>query len=193
MSTTRTTPPFAGPASLPSLSRMRNVPIEELEALLATDDDLVDTAVIPALDFRKAVERAAAVGTPSTATPAARPAAKRPAMPPADDGANVETTEVPALDDVEPESATQPARPPFAHSLRSRHATPESKAAVRRNLIAVCCVVVSLVVVGVAVGLTGGWIVLGCYTLLVVVAAFVLHRINARYTPRHSRYTPLHA
>lgn len=193
MSNTRTMPPSSGPAALPSVSRTRNIPSEDLEAMLATDDDVVDTALIPTLAFRDAVEEAATSGTsPIASTSQATETAVVPAQ-------DAETAVVPAVDTSTPESANTPERdlerivPPVGHSLRSRHATPESRAAVRRNLIAVCCVVVSVVVIGVAAGLVGGWIALAVYALLVVVAAYALRRANARYAPRHSRYTARHA
>ncbi|NYF98494.1 hypothetical protein [Janibacter cremeus] len=193
MSNTRTMPPSSGPAALPSVSRTRNIPSEDLEAMLATDDDVVDTALIPTLAFRDAVEEAATSGTsPIASTSQATETAVVPAQ-------DAETAVVPAVDTSTPESANTPERdlerivPPVGHSLRSRHATPESRAAVRRNLIAVCCVVVSVVVIGVAAGLVGGWIALAVYALLVVFAAYALRRANARYAPRHSRYTARHA
>lgn len=193
MSTTRTMPPSSGPAALPSVSRTRNIRSEDLEAMLATDDDVVDTALIPTLAFRDAVEEAA---TPGKAAVASTTQATETAVAPAQDP---ETTVVPALDIAAPqteaatESDLERIVPPVGHSLRSRHATPESKAAIRRNLVAVCCVVVSVVVIGIAVGLVGGWIALAAYALLVVVAAYALRRANARYAPRHSRYTARHA
>ena len=188
MSTTRTTPP-SGPTELPSWSWTWNAPAEELEAMLATDDDVVDTALIPSLAYREAVEESA---TASASTVQAR----APKDAPAKD--EVETAVVPALapataDAATPEPEVEHVAPPVGHSLRSRHATPESKAAIRRNLIAVCCVAVSVVIVGIATGLVGGWIAVAAYTLLVAAAAFVLRRINARYAPKHSRYTPRHA
>lgn len=196
MSTTRTTPASSGPTALPSTSRTRNVPAEYLEAMLATDDDAVDTALIPTLAYRDAVEEAA---TPGTAPVAPTTQAAAPVAPAKD----AETAVVPAPDTAAPavdadearEAAAEAERatPPVGHSLRSRHATPESRAAVRRNLIAVCCVAVSVVILGIATGLVGGWIALAAYTLLVMVAAFVLRRINARYAPRHSRYSARHA
>ncbi|WP_338748931.1 hypothetical protein [Janibacter alittae] len=191
MSTTRTMPPSSGPTALPSVSRTRDIPSGDLEAMLATDDDVVDTALIPTLAFRDAVEEAATPGkAPVTSTTQASAVAS---------AQDAETTVVPAIDTPAPEGGATPESglervvPPVGHSLRSRHATPESRAAVRRNLIAVCCVVVSVVVIGIAVGLVGGWLALAAYALLVVVAAFALRRANARYAPRHSRYTARHA
>lgn len=168
MSTTRTTPP-SGPTELPSWSWTWNAPAEELEAMLATDDDVVDTALIPSLAYREAVEESATASESTVKTLA------------------------PATEEATPEAEVERVAPPVGHSLRSRHATPESKAAIRRNLIAVCCVAVSVVIVGIATGLVGGWIAVAAYTLLVAAAAFVLRRINARYAPKHSRYTPRHA
>lgn len=187
MSTTSTTPPTSGPTALPSASRARAVPAEDLEAMLATDDDVVETALIPTLAFRDAVEQSATPGkhpVASTTQAAGATTAARVATVPTFDAAPADTT---------PETAVERVLPPLGHSLRSRHATPESVAAVRRNLIAVCCVIVSVVAIGIAVGLVGGWITIAAYALLVVVAAYALRRANARYAPRHSRYTARHA
>ncbi len=189
MSTTSTTPPTSGPTTLPSASRARTIPAEDLEAMLATDDDVVDTALIPTLAFRDAVEE--------SATPGKDPVASTTQVVAATPAAQVATGRTldaaPAEADATPESDLERVVPPVGHSLRSRHATPESVAAVRRNLIAVCCVIVSVVAIGVAVGLVGGWIAVAAYALLVVVAASALRRANARYAPRHSRYTARHA
>nr|WP_257908208.1 hypothetical protein [Janibacter limosus] len=81
----------------------------------------------------------------------------------------------------------------MGHNLRSRHATPESVAAIRRNLVAIACVLVSVVVVGAALTWLAGWIAPGIYALVVVSAAIALRRTNARYSARHSRYAPRHA
>lgn len=187
MSTTRTTSPHSGPTDLPTWSGTWAVPAEDLEAMLATDDDVVDTALIPTLAFRDAVEESA---TPGASAVAAAPAEEAAATDTVEEEAATDTLEVaPAPASVEDE----PVAPPVGHNLRSRHATPESKAAIRRNLIAVCCVAVSVVIIGIAAGLVGGWIAVAAYTLLVVVAAVALRRANARYAPRHSRYTARHA
>lgn len=159
MSTARTTSVSTSPTDLPSWA----IPVEDLEAMLATDDDSVDTAAIPRLAFREAVEESATTSEITVATVEDTPA--------------------------EPEAVT----PPVGHSLRSRHATPESVAAIRRNLIAVASVLVSVVIIGAAATWIAGWIALGIYTLLVVAAAVAVRRVNARYAPRHSRYTPRHA
>lgn len=158
MSTARTTSVNTSPTDLPSWA----IPVEDLEAMLATDDDSVDTAAIPRLAFREAVEESATTSEITVATVASQ---------------------------AEPEAVT----PPVGHSLRSRHATPESVAAIRRNLIAVASVLVSVVIIGAAATWIAGWIALGIYTLLVVAAAVAVRRVNARYAPRHSRYTPRHA
>ncbi len=183
MSTTSTTPSTSGPTALPSVSRARTVPAEDLEAMLATDDDVVETALIPTLAFRDAVEQSASPGKdPVASTTQAAGATTGPAT--------TATVAAPTVDTVTtgteavPESDLERVVPPVGHSLRSRHASPESIAAVRRNLIAVCCVVVSVVAIGTAVGLVGGWM---------AVAAYALRRANARYAPRHSRYTARHA
>ena len=52
MSTARTTSPRTAPTDLPTWA----IQAEDLEAMLATDDDTVDTAVIPRLAYREAVE-----------------------------------------------------------------------------------------------------------------------------------------
>lgn len=159
MSTASTTSSRTAPTDLPTWA----IQTADLEALLATDDDTVDTAVIPRLAYRDAVEEAAAPGQ-----------------------SLVTVVESPR-DDVE-HVAT-----PVGHNLRSRHATPESVAAIRRNLVAIACVLVSVVVVGAALTWLAGWIALGIYALVVVSAAIALRRTNARYSARHSRYAPRHA
>ncbi|QBF44823.1 hypothetical protein [Janibacter limosus] len=159
MSTASTTSSRTAPTDLPTWA----IQTADLEAMLATDDDTVDTAVIPRLAYRDAVEEAAAPGQ-----------------------SLVTVVESPR-DDVE-HVAT-----PVGHNLRSRHATPESVAAIRRNLVAIACVLVSVVVVGAALTWLAGWIALGIYALVVVSAAIALRRTNARYSARHSRYAPRHA
>lgn len=159
MSTASTTSSRTAPTDLPTWA----IQTADLEAMLATDDDTVDTAVIPRLAYRDAVEEAAAPGQ-SLVTVVDSP-----------------------RDDVE-HVAT-----PVGHNLRSRHATPESVAAIRRNLVAIACVLVSVVVVGAALTWLAGWIALGIYALVVVSAAIALRRTNARYSARHSRYAPRHA
>lgn len=159
MSTARMTSSRTAPTDLPTWA----IQAQDLEAMLATDDDTVDTAVIPRLAYRDAVEEAAVPGQ-----------------------SQITAVEVPA-DDVE-HVAT-----PVGHNLRSRHATPESVAAIRRNLVAVACVLVSVVVIGAAATWLAGWIALGIYALVVVSAAVAIRRSNARYTARHSRYAPRHA
>ena len=159
MSTASTTSSRTAPTDLPTWA----IQTADLEAMLATDDDTVDTAVIPRLAYRDAVEEAAAPGQ-----------------------SLVTVVEFPR-DDVE-HVAT-----PVGHNLRSRHATPESVAAIRRNLVAIACVLVSVVVVGAALTWLAGWIALGIYALVVVSAAIALRRTNARYSARHSRYAPRHA
>lgn len=166
MSTARTTSTHTSPTGMPAWA----IPAEDLEAMLATDDDSVDTAAIPRLAFREAVEESAATSeAPVTTTTAAEPAPE--------EGADL------------PEAAT----PPVGHSLRSRHATPESVAAIRRNLVAVASVIVSVVLIGTAVTWLAGWIALAVYSLLVLGLAVAVRRANSRYAPRHSRYTPRHA
>ncbi len=164
MSTARTTSVTTSPTDLPAWA----IPVEDLEAMLATDDDSVDTAAIPRLAFREAVEESATTSELTVMTVAAE-------------------------DDTVGSAIAEPATPPVGHSLRSRHATPESVAAIRRNLIAVASVLVSVVIIGAAATWLAGWIALGIYTLLVVAAAVAVRRVNARYAPRHSRYTPRHA
>lgn len=159
MSTASTTSSRTAPTDLPTWA----IQTADLEAMLATDDDTVDTAVIPRLAYRDAVEEAAAPGQ-----------------------SLVTVVESPH-DDVE-HVAT-----PVGHNLRSRHATPESVAAIRRNLVAIASVLVSVVVVGAALTWLAGWIALGIYALVVVSAAIALRRTNARYSARHSRYAPRHA
>lgn len=161
MSTARTTTDRITPTDLPTWS----LQAQDLEAMLATDDDTVDTAVIPRLAYRDAVEESAAPGQ-TLVVPVATP---------------------------EGDAAAEPARTPIGHSLRHRHASPESVAAIRRNLIAVACVLVAVVVIGAAITWLAGWIALAAYCLLVLGAAVALHRVNARYSARHSRHTPRHA
>ncbi|EKA60416.1 hypothetical protein B277_13079 [Janibacter hoylei PVAS-1] len=156
MSTARTTSPRTAPTDLPTWA----IQAEDLEAMLATDDDTVDTAVIPRLAYREAVEEAAVPGQTIVTEPA---------------------------DEVEHVAA------PVGHNLRRRHASPESVAAIRRNLIAVACVLAAVVLIGAAATWLAGWIALGVWTLLVVAGAIAIRRSNSRYTARHSRYTPRHA
>ena len=156
MSTARTTSPRTAPTDLPTWA----IQAEDLEAMLATDDDTVDTAVIPRLAYREAVEEAAVPGQTVVTEP---------------------------VDEVEHVAA------PVGHNLRRRHASPESVAAIRRNLIAVACVLSAVVLIGAAATWLAGWIALGVWTLLVVAGAIAIRRSNSRYTARHSRYTPRHA
>ncbi|GAA8850566.1 hypothetical protein [Janibacter hoylei] len=156
MSTARTTSPRTAPTDLPTWA----IQAEDLEAMLATDDDTVDTAVIPRLAYREAVEEAAVPGQTVVTEP---------------------------VDEVEHVAA------PVGHNLRRRHASPESVAAIRRNLIAVACVLAAVVLIGAAATWLAGWIALGVWTLLVVAGAIAIRRSNSRYTARHSRYTPRHA
>ena len=86
-----------------------------------------------------------------------------------------------------------PVRTVVTSALGDGAAVSESVAAIRRNLIAVASVLVSVVIIGAAATWIAGWIALGIYTLLVVSAAVAVRRVNARYAPRHSRYTPRHA
>lgn len=176
MSTARTTSTQASPTDMPTWA----VPVEDLEAMLATDDDTVDTAAIPRLAFRDAVEE-------SAATQAATPVA-----------ATTQVSDVSSTTTVEQASAEtaptlEPAAPPVGHSLRRRHASPESVAAIRRNLLAVAAVIVSIVLLGSAVAWLAGWIALAVYAVLVIGVAVAVRRANARYAPRHSRYAPRHA
>ena len=156
MSTARTTSPRTAPTDLPTWA----IQAEDLEAMLATDDDTVDTAVIPRLAYREAVKEAAVPGQTVVTEP---------------------------VDEVEHVAA------PVGHNLRRRHASPESVAAIRRNLIAVACVLAAVVLIGAAATWLAGWIALGVWTLLVVAGAIAIRRSNSRYTARHSRYTPRHA
>ena len=55
MSTARTTSDRTAPTDLPTWA----IQAEDLEAMLATNDDEVDTAAIPRLAFRDAVEESA--------------------------------------------------------------------------------------------------------------------------------------
>lgn len=159
MSTARTTTDRTAPTDLPTWA----IQATDLEAMLATDDDTVDTAVIPRLAYRDAVEESAAAGQ----------------------------TRVVSVDVSEADATVEPT--PIGHSLRHRHASPESVAAIRRNLIAVACVVLSVVVIGAGLTWLAGWIALAAYSLLVLGAAVALRRANARYSARHSRHTPRHA
>ena len=161
MSTARATSPSTSPTDLPAWA----IPTEDLEAMLATDDDSVDTAAIPRLAFREAVEESATTSEITVAT--------------------VEDTGP----DTTPESDVE-AVMPVGHSLRSRHASPESVAAIRRNLVAFTSVIVSVVVVGVAATWLAGWVALAVYSMLVLAAAVAVRRVDARYAPRHSRYSP---
>lgn len=164
MSPAGTTPAAASPTDMPVWA----IPVEDLEAMLATDDDSVDTAAIPRLAFREAVEESAATSATTVTVPV-------------------------ATSPVQETSASEPAVPPVGHSLRHRHASPESVAAIRRNLVAVAAVLVSLVILGGASVWFAGWIALAAYAVVVLAGAVALHRVNARYAPRHSRYTARHA
>lgn len=161
MSTARTTTDRTAPTDLPTWA----IQAADLEAMLATDDDTVDTAVIPVLAYRDAVEEAAAPGASA----------------------------VTSVDEPQIAAPAEQTAPPVGHSLRNRHASPESAAAIRRNLVAVACVLVSIVVIGTAVGLLAGWIALAGYALVVIGLAVALRLANAQYAPRHSRYSPRHA
>ena len=66
-------------------------------------------------------------------------------------------------------------------------------AAIRRNLIAMASVLVSIVLIGTALTWLAGWIALAAYALVVIAGAVAVRRANARYAPRHSRYSPRHA
>lgn len=171
MSTARTTSTQTSPTDMPTWA----IPVEDLEAMLATDDDTVDTAAIPRLAYRDAVEESAATS-------------EAPVAP-----STVGEKAVAAQAVTPPETTPEPAAPPVGHSLRRRHASPESVAAIRRNLIAVSAVVVSVVLIGTAVAWLAGWIALAAYAALVIGAAVAVRRANARYAPRHSRYAPRHA
>ncbi len=160
MSPAGTTPAAASPTDMPVWA----IPVEDLEAMLATDDDSVDTAAIPRLAFREAVEESAATSANTVTVPP-----------------------------VQATSASEPAVPPVGHSLRHRHASPESVAAIRRNLVAVAAVLVSLIILGGASAWLAGWIALAAFAVVVLAGAVALHRVNARYAPRHSRYTARHA
>lgn len=160
MSTARTTSDRTAPTDLPTWA----IQAEDLEAMLATNDDEVDTAAIPRLAFRDAVEEAAAPGA---------------------------TTVAPV--EQAPEATPEPVAAPVGHNLRHRHASPESVAAIRRNLIAVACVLTAVVLIGAAATWLAGWIALGVWTLCVVAGAVALRRANSRYTARHSRYSARHA
>ncbi|WP_435200886.1 hypothetical protein [Janibacter sp. GS2] len=165
MSTARTTSTHTSPTDLPEWA----IPVEDLEAMLATDDDTVDTAAIPRLAYRDAVEESAAPGAASM-------------------------TASPVINEAPHGTATSDhVAPPLGHSLRRRHASPESVAAIRRNLVAVACVVLSVVLLGAGVAWLAGWIGLVAYALLVIGASVMVHRTNAGYAPRHSHYAPRHA
>src|SRR5699024_5726192 len=124
-SSARTTPTPTSPPARPSWA----VPVEDLQATLATDHDTVDTAALPRLAFRDAVEESATTSDAPVSAVA-------------------ETTE--GVSDATP--VAEPAAPPVGHSLRRRHASPESLVAIRRNLVAVACVIVTVVLLGAAAG-----------------------------------------
>ncbi|QNF93997.1 hypothetical protein [Janibacter sp. YB324] len=172
MSTARTTSDRTAPTDLPTWA----IQAEDLEAMLATNDDEVDTAAIPRLAFRDAVEEAAAPGAATVTAVEGRTT-------------ETDTEAAPAA----PTPEVEPAATPVGHNLRHRHASPESVAAIRRNLIAVACVLTAVVLVGAAATWLAGWIALGVWTLCVVAGAVALRRANSRYTARHSRYTARHA
>lgn len=153
-------------AETPSTSYGR-LETEMLRAWYDEDPDEVDTAVIPRL----------ALGTVlvPVAVPAASPATSTPA----------------AAATVAPAPVT-PSPVPVRSTTRHRHASPESLAAVRRNHIALTVVVVATVLLGVGVGITAGWVGILAYALLVGTLLLAQHRVNRRYAPRHSRYTPRH-
>lgn len=139
------------------------------------DSDDVDTAVIPRLQVSETVLVPVAVPetVPSAVTPNV-PVEARPAPAPT-------TTPSPAP------SSQIPAR------SRHRHASPQSLAAVRRNLIALAAVIVGTVLLGSLVGLVAGWVGVAGYALVVGSLVLLRRRVNARYAPRHSRYAPRHA
>lgn len=172
MSTARTTSDRTAPTDLPTWA----IQAEDLEAMLATNDDEVDTAAIPRLAFRDAVEEAAAPGAATVTAVEGR-------------ATETATEAAPAA----PTPEVEPVATPVGHNLRHRHASPESVAAIRRNLIAVACVLAAVVLVGAAATWLAGWIALGVWTLCVVAGAVALRRANSRYTARHSRYTARHA
>ncbi|WP_143445404.1 hypothetical protein [Janibacter indicus] len=172
MSTARTTSDRTAPTDLPTWA----IQAEDLEAMLATNDDEVDTAAIPRLAFRDAVEEAAAPGAATVTVVEGRTT-------------ETDTEAAPAA----PTPEVEPVATPVGHNLRHRHASPESVAAIRRNLIAVACVLAAVVLVGAAATWLAGWIALGVWTLCVVAGAVALRRANSRYTARHSRYTARHA
>lgn len=76
---------------------------------------------------------------------------------------------------------------------RHRHASPQSLAAVRRNLVALAAVVVGAVLIGALVGFVAGWVGVAGYALVVGGLLLAQRRVNARYAPRHSRYVARHA
>lgn len=76
---------------------------------------------------------------------------------------------------------------------RHRHASPQSLAAVRRNLVALAAVVVGTVLIGALVGFVAGWVGVAAYALVVGGLLLAQRRVNARYAPRHSRYVARHA
>src|SRR5699024_2928095 len=162
----RTTPTPTSPTDRPSWA----VPVEDLGAMLATDDDTVGTAAIPCLAFRDALEEPATTSDAPASAVAESTAARSSGTP-----------------------VARPAAPPAGHTLRRRRASPQSRVAVRRNLVAVACVIVTVVLLGAAAGWIGGWVAVSAYALLVLGAAAAVRRANARYVPRHSRYTPRHA
>lgn len=176
---TSTRTPTAQPGPAPeagtdgSMLRYAQEEIALLEHLVATNDDEVDTAVIPRL-------AAPTMLVPVQITP-------RVELAPAAAGAAVTPSSRPVL--AEPVTPPVQATPPTRH----RHASTASLVAVRRNQLALCVVVVATILLGALAGIVGGWVAVAGYAF--VVGAILIGRTmaNSRHTPRHGRHTPRHA
>ena len=168
-----------GAPSAPAELTYDSFEVDLLNAWYDEDADDVDTAVIPRLQVSETV--LVPVALPEVVPPVAAfaaPASRVPTQP---------TVAAPAPRTPSPASA------PATSRTRHRHASEQSLAAVRRNLVAVAAIVTGAVLLGSAVGIIGGWVALVGYVLLVGGLVLARRRVNARYAPRHSRYVARHA
>lgn len=210
--TSRETPlPSAAPSALST--EILSTEIEDLEALIALDDDEVETAVIPVLAYVAALPMPPAA-QPTKVTepqsrevrtivlPAAIPAARHPLPAPAApettvDADDEDTAVIPALaaDAPAASSDASPEVPASSASQRTRHrhASPESLAAIRRNTIAVASLSVAIVLLGATIAYLGGWLAAGGFLLTVTALLVTRYFVNRRYSPRHTRYGARHA
>ena len=167
-----------------------------LQGWYEEDSDDVDTAVIPRLQVSQTVLVPVALPTAVSPLPAsslpdssvtASPLPVAPATT-ADGKASQ-----PALAAASTAVTTPSPVPSTTPRTRHRHASPQSLAAVRRNLVALAAVVVGTVLIGTLVGFVAGWVGVAGYALVVGGLLLAQRRVNARYAPRHSRYVARHA